>query len=240
MSFDEQPDGDIHGECAAEIHRLEQELRDKSEELACCEGDILRWRTSYEHSCTQNVHLCAKIDDCRPFLKEGESPAEGLARFRSKITEVFGRWTLFMDAQKEALTEGGKTISIDRYKKIMAGLGMPNSQSLLCALQQVANEVGQKYSADAIDLEDAAEKARARAMLNELKWQRVSHDKEALQDQIDACRPYLKEGETVADALARLSRLVNAVDCTDFYGIKCENIDGKNWFDVRGKTKETT
>ena len=23
MSFDEQPDGDLHGECAAEIHRLE-------------------------------------------------------------------------------------------------------------------------------------------------------------------------------------------------------------------------
>ena len=90
-----------------------------------------------------------------------------------------------------------------RYKQIMAGLGMPNSQSLLCALQQVANEVGQKHSADAIDLEDAAEKARARAMLNELKWQRVSHDKEALQDQIDACRPYLKEGETPAECLAR-------------------------------------
>ena len=26
MSFDEQPDGDIHGECAAEIHRLELAL----------------------------------------------------------------------------------------------------------------------------------------------------------------------------------------------------------------------
>ena len=25
MSFDEQPDGDIHGECAAEIHKLEAE-----------------------------------------------------------------------------------------------------------------------------------------------------------------------------------------------------------------------
>ncbi len=25
MSFDEQPDGDIHGECSAEIHRLEQQ-----------------------------------------------------------------------------------------------------------------------------------------------------------------------------------------------------------------------
>jgi len=24
MSYDEQPDGDPHGECAAEIHRLEQ------------------------------------------------------------------------------------------------------------------------------------------------------------------------------------------------------------------------
>ena len=76
--------------------------------------------------------------------------------------------------------------------------------------------------------------------MSDLKWQRVSHDKEALQDQLDACLPYLKEGETVADALARLSRLVNAVDCTDFYGIKCENIDGKNWFDVRGKTKDVT
>ena len=27
MSFDEQPDGDPHGECAAEIHRLESLLR---------------------------------------------------------------------------------------------------------------------------------------------------------------------------------------------------------------------
>lgn len=26
MVFDEQPDGDPHGECAAEIHRLEQQL----------------------------------------------------------------------------------------------------------------------------------------------------------------------------------------------------------------------
>jgi|JI9StandDraft_1071089.scaffolds.fasta_scaffold742385_1 hypothetical protein len=80
MSFDEQPDGDIHGECAAEIHRLEQELREKSEELARCDSDILRWRTSYEHSCTQNVHLCEKIDDCRPYLKEGETVADAMAR----------------------------------------------------------------------------------------------------------------------------------------------------------------
>ncbi len=100
MSFDEQPDGDIHGECAAEIRQLEIALRIKTEEHDCCAKDLLLWRTSYESACTQNVHLCAKIDDCRPFLKEGESPAEGLARFRTKITEIFGRWTLFIDEQK--------------------------------------------------------------------------------------------------------------------------------------------
>jgi len=26
VSYDEQPDGDLHGECAAEIHRLEAEI----------------------------------------------------------------------------------------------------------------------------------------------------------------------------------------------------------------------
>ena len=35
----------------------------------------------------------------------------------------------------------------ERYKKIMADLGMPNSRSLLSALQQVANEAGQECAA---------------------------------------------------------------------------------------------
>jgi hypothetical protein len=33
----------------------------------------------------------------------------------------------------------------ERYKKIMTDLGMPDSCSLLVALQQVANEVGHEY-----------------------------------------------------------------------------------------------
>lgn len=33
MSFDEQPDGDIHGECAAEIHRIEQQVAELVEAL---------------------------------------------------------------------------------------------------------------------------------------------------------------------------------------------------------------
>lgn len=35
----------------------------------------------------------------------------------------------------------------ERYKKVMADLGMPNSRSLLVALQQVANEAGQECAA---------------------------------------------------------------------------------------------
>ncbi len=35
----------------------------------------------------------------------------------------------------------------ERYKAIMAALGMPNSRSLLQALQQVANEVAQETQA---------------------------------------------------------------------------------------------
>lgn len=35
----------------------------------------------------------------------------------------------------------------ERYMKIMADLGMPNSRSLLSALQQVANEVHQECAA---------------------------------------------------------------------------------------------
>jgi len=38
-------------------------------------------------------------------------------------------------------------VTDDRYKKIMADLGMPNSRSLLQALQQVANEVEQEVRA---------------------------------------------------------------------------------------------
>ena len=32
MSFDEQPDGDIHGECAEEIHRLQAQVEKLTKE----------------------------------------------------------------------------------------------------------------------------------------------------------------------------------------------------------------
>ena len=51
----------------------------------------------------------------------------------------------------------------ERYRKIMSDLGMPNSRSLLQALQQVANEVGQQSS---------EEITRLRADLAKVTWQR--------------------------------------------------------------------
>ena len=51
----------------------------------------------------------------------------------------------------------------ERYQKIMSDLGMPNSRSLLQALQQVANEVGQQSS---------EEITRLRAELAKVTWQR--------------------------------------------------------------------
>ena len=106
--------------------------------------------------------------------------------------------------------------------------------------EQPDGDIHGERAAEIHRLEQELTIERGRSFVLCLKLMEKSSEKVQLTNQLDACRPYLKDGETAADALERLSRLVNAVDCTDFYGIKCENIDGKNWFDVRGKTKETT
>ena len=45
----------------------------------------------------------------------------------------------------------------ERYKQLMRDVGMPNSRSLLQALQQVANEVEQKCATDKRVLDDLAQ-----------------------------------------------------------------------------------
>ncbi len=53
--FDEEPDGDIHGECAAEIHALRSELtrlREENEKLldAATHGQLDEWLLSVRES----------------------------------------------------------------------------------------------------------------------------------------------------------------------------------------------
>lgn len=45
----------------------------------------------------------------------------------------------------------------ERYQQLMRDVGMPNSRSLLQALQQVANEVGQQCASDKRVLDDLAQ-----------------------------------------------------------------------------------
>lgn len=50
MAFDEQPDGDPHGECAAEIHRLQAEVAAKQKQADTFYeevGKLRRWISLY-------------------------------------------------------------------------------------------------------------------------------------------------------------------------------------------------
>lgn len=70
MSFDEQPDGDIHGECAAEIHRLQRALNfwipavpDIGEAReGCCERDM------------KVIGMHVKLDDGTVWATPGDHP----------------------------------------------------------------------------------------------------------------------------------------------------------------------
>jgi len=64
--FDEQPDGDPHGECAAEIRRLEIALRIKTEEHQCCSEDLMKLRKSEQEGWKEAAiawEVCASIHE---------------------------------------------------------------------------------------------------------------------------------------------------------------------------------
>ena len=62
--FDEKPDGAPHGECAAEIRRLEIALRIKTEEHQCCSEDLMKLRKSEQEGWKEAAiawEVCASI-----------------------------------------------------------------------------------------------------------------------------------------------------------------------------------
>ena len=87
----------------------------------------------------------------------------------------------------------------DRYKQIMADLGMPNSRSLLQALQKVANEVAQEQQATVRRLiAEAVERERERLARDvaELHMaQTVNHQEfpRAWHDGVDAALAVIQE-----------------------------------------------
>ncbi len=149
MSFDEQPDGDIHGECAAEIRRLE--------------GEVTIWRNSAEAQ-------TERLKEAEGAIADGKKPdlVPGVvhcARCNFRLNRV----TLYMG--NGAIGPGGSET------------------------EQCPNGCGPMWP---VTWKQEAEDAYKTA---ESQFERAK----AAEDQIDACRPYLKEGETAADALARLS-----------------------------------
>ena len=63
MSYDEQPDGDPHGECAAEIHRLQRELADARAERDAAVRDAERYRWLKAEAKQTYMHPNSEIDN---------------------------------------------------------------------------------------------------------------------------------------------------------------------------------
>ena len=99
------------------------------------------------------------------------------------------------------------SLTDERYKQLMNDVGMPNSRSLLQALQQVANEVEQKCNARAIEAETTKGKtldeliATVEKKAEETAW---CDDEEFMVDDYaggnmdDAYQGGIRDGEIVA------------------------------------------
>ncbi len=112
MSFDEQPDGDIHGECAAEIEKLVRELRIQAE----------HFERAWQLRGDGIDRLRSQIDACRPYLKEGETPAECLARNRADIVRLMGKWGA------EKMRSAKLRDDLDKIAQTTGSAGRPTKQ----------------------------------------------------------------------------------------------------------------
>lgn len=61
----------------------------------------------------------------------------------------------------------------------------------------------------------------------------MEHMESKMQDQIEGS---LYTFEAMCKRIERLEKLVRAVTASEFKGIECHSIDGKNWFDFRRAT----
>ena len=109
MTATKQQDGDIHGECSAEIRRLEQWQNEAAALLATFIGlssrpDELEWskvaikvpallaeEEAYKADAESQLDRAEakdQLDSCRPYLKEGETVADALIRMQKEVTTL--------------------------------------------------------------------------------------------------------------------------------------------------------
>jgi hypothetical protein len=77
--FDEQPDGDPHGECAAEIHRLQAALRDLRDAAEAVKYVVLKPQIYTDEGTREHSkNLIAAIDSANATLREdGSAQGDG-------------------------------------------------------------------------------------------------------------------------------------------------------------------
>ena len=117
MSFDEQPDGDIHADDPASYSAEGEEFppvptqllwmfdgidrKEATKMMHDYAASAIAWkpsaalRTAWERA-QQAEDKARRLEDsldaCLPYLKEGETPAECLARNRADIAMLMGKW----------------------------------------------------------------------------------------------------------------------------------------------------
>ena len=94
MSFDEQLDGDIHGQCAADVAAFVKWWKRRIPKVPYMSKREIAERAF----CAGQSARQDQLDACRPYLKEGETVAGCIARNRMDIDRLMG----FLAAEKTA------------------------------------------------------------------------------------------------------------------------------------------
>lgn len=120
--FDEQPDGDPHGECAAEIHRLEQQVAAQQARIAELREGIVKYLTNNDPegfgcACEPN-YTCGpcSASERQVVLREAISSTNDL----SALTSIKAGYEARIEAIEEVIAENSVPMS-DYLAKLLEG-----------------------------------------------------------------------------------------------------------------------
>jgi hypothetical protein len=67
--------------------------------------------------------------------------------------------------------------------------------------------------------------------------EQMEADRIDYQNLLNKASDALFERDEALAKVAVLTKLVQAVKCSEFNGLSCDDVDGKNWFDVRDEVR---